>query len=79
MISVVADLLNQCIALGMRSMKDSSDLENIGPPSFLAEANLDNSLTNVEEIVDYPPHSAKFTPKQKRRQIKERSVFYPFC
>lgn len=53
--------------------KDISDLENIGPPSFLAEANLDNSLTFVEEIIDYPPCANDVvTPKQRRNQLKER-------
>ncbi|XP_065220907.1 adenomatous polyposis coli protein-like isoform X2 [Planococcus citri] len=74
------NLLNQCIALGMRSMKESSDLENIGPPSFLDQANLDSSLTNVEEIIDYPPTKnqkvTKTTPKQKRHEIKNRYNTY---
>lgn len=58
-------------------MKESSDLENIGPPSFLDEANLDSSLTNIEEIMEYPPgknQKGKITPKQKRNEIKNRSV-----
>lgn len=56
-------------------MKESSDLENIGPPSFLDEANLDSSLTNIEEITDYPPgktQKERCTPRQKRHQIRER-------
>ncbi len=76
---IFADLLNQCIALGMQNMKDTigrdiSDLENIGPPSFLAEANLDSSLSNVEEIMEYPPskNAEKLTPRQKRHQMKDR-------
>lgn len=59
----------------MRSMKESSDLENIGPPSFLDEANLDSSLTNIEEIMDYPAGKnpkGRCTPKQKRSEIKNR-------
>lgn len=61
----------------MRSMKESSDLENIGPPSFLDQANLDSSLTNVEEIIDCPAENQKVTkttPKQKRHEIKNRFI-----
>lgn len=55
--------------------KDLSDLENIGPPSFLAEANLENSLTFVEEITDYPPcPNEVVTPKQRRNQLKDRYI-----
>lgn len=55
--------------------KELSDLENIGPPSFLAEANLDNSLTYVEEITDYPPCvSETLTPRQRRNQLKDRYI-----
>lgn len=71
----IVDLLNRAIVMGVRSMKESSDLENIGPPSFLAEANLDSSLTNVEEITDYPPTTkniGKFTVKHCSHQIKDR-------
>lgn len=71
----IVDLLNHAIVMGVRSMKESSDLENIGPPSFLAEANLDSSLTNVEEIADYPPTNkniGKCTLKHRSNQIKDR-------
>lgn len=71
LISSIADLLNQCIVLGMQNIKELTDhfdglnyVDRICPPAFLERA---------EEFSEYGTvKNEKFSPTQRRPRSKER-------